>query len=96
MNELELCPCCGGIAVMERCDKYGQYHTKDIGVVMLRGREMSHKMVICQHCGLRTKAYLTERGAANSWNRRVDKDASETKAQLQASRRVVEWLMQEE
>ena len=96
MSELKPCPFCGSTAVMERCDKYGQYHTKDIGVVMLMGRDMSHKMVICERCGIRTKAYLTERGAFNAWNRRVDADATETKAQLQASRRVVEWLIQEE
>ena len=45
-------------------------------------------------CGAMCGYHDSKEKAIEAWNRRAY--ASETEAQLQASRRVVEWLMQEE
>ncbi len=53
------------------CDGAGSFYS-NIGTVQMMGRKLDHKLIRCQKCGIRTKAYLTERGVFNAWNRRAD------------------------
>ena len=69
-RELKSCPFCGGKAKVKVCDGSGEYYM-DIGTDVFRGREMSCCLVRCERCGVKTKAYLTRRGAFNSWDRRA-------------------------
>jgi hypothetical protein len=69
MRELKPCPFCGGKPKVKVCDGSGTYYT-DIGTDFLFGRKMSHCLVKCDRCGVKTKAYLTRRGVFNAWNRR--------------------------
>lgn len=71
MNKLKPCPFCGGAAIVNVCDGSGTYHN-DIGTEVCFGRKMTHCLVMCKRCGVRTKAYLTRRGVFNSWNRRTN------------------------
>lgn len=71
MAELKPCPFCGGKAKIYVCDGNGSFFA-DIGTKMFYGREMTHCLVMCHRCRIRTGAYLTRRGAFNAWNRRVD------------------------
>mgnify|MGYP002764086978 FL=1 len=68
MAELKPCPFCGGEPKLYFCDGSGRYY--DIGAAAFYGREMTHKLIRCSKCGVRTKAYLTDRGVFNGWNRR--------------------------
>lgn len=71
--ELKPCPFCGGEAEVHMCDGAGMYHTKlGENVKVLWGRPLTHKMIICKKCGIRTKAYLTDNGVFKAWNRRAD------------------------
>ena len=70
MTELKPCPFCGGKAKVMACDGAGTYYT-DVGTEQFMGRKMSHCLVHCKRCGVKTKAYLTRRGVFNAWNRRV-------------------------
>ena len=71
MSELKPCPFCGGEAVVKVCDGSGSYIT-DIGTETYRGRDMTHCLVMCKRCGVRTNAHLTRRGIFNAWNRRAE------------------------
>lgn len=70
MRELKPCPFCGGKGKVKVCDGGGSFYT-DIGTEKYYGREMTHCLIRCERCGIRTKAYLTRRGVFNAWNRRV-------------------------
>jgi hypothetical protein len=52
------------------CDGSGTFYT-DIGTEMYLGRKMTHCLIRCERCNVKTKAYLTRRGVFNAWNRRV-------------------------
>ena len=67
MANLKHCPFCGGEAIMETCDARGIYAVRSQWQVRA---ENIHYRVLCRKCGTRTKAYLTKKGAFNSWNRR--------------------------
>ena len=73
MAELKPCPFCGGKPNVYACDGAGMYYTKPGTVDVLWGRKLTHKMIECCKCGVRTKAYLTDRGVFKAWNRRVGK-----------------------
>ena len=34
-------------------------------------KPLTHKMIYCRKCGVHTKAFLTDRGLFNAWNRRA-------------------------
>lgn len=68
-RELKPCPFCNGKAKVKVCDGAGCFYT-DIGTEMYLGRKMSHCLIRCERCGIKTKAYLTRRGVFNAWNRR--------------------------
>lgn len=70
-NELKPCPFCGGEAEVKVCDGAGCHYAK-IGTDVLFGRKMTHCLVRCEGCGVKTKAYLTRRGVFNAWNRRAN------------------------
>lgn len=70
MNELKPCPFCGGEPKLMVCDGSGSYYA-NIGTAAFFGREMTYKLIRCQKCGIRTKAYLTEKGLFKAWNRRA-------------------------
>ena len=76
MTELKPCPFCGCEAKVMVCDGSGAYCT-DIGTEQFAGRKMSHCLVCCKRCGVKTKAYLTRRGVFNAWNRRADNDSNQ-------------------
>ena len=69
--ELKPCPFCGCEAEINACDGAGLFHGK-VGMASIGGRPMTHKLIICKKCGVRTKAYLTDRGVFNAWNRRAN------------------------
>jgi hypothetical protein len=71
--ELKRCPFCGGKAKVKVCDGSGTYYT-DIGTEIYYGIKMTHCLIICEKCRVRTQAYLTRRGVFNAWNRRSDDD----------------------
>ena len=71
MAELKPCPFCGGVPKVKVCDGSGSY-TADIGTEVYFGRKMTHRLIMCSKCRVRTQAYLTERGVFNSWNRRTN------------------------
>ena len=71
--KLKPCPFCNGKAQVKVCDGSGSLYA-DIGTDVFMGRKMSHCLIKCKRCGVRTKAYLTRRGAFNAWNRRADND----------------------
>jgi hypothetical protein len=73
MDELKPCPFCGGEAKVKVCDGSGTYYA-DIGTVVLHGRTMTHCLILCEKCRVRTQAYLTRRGVFNAWNRRVENE----------------------
>lgn len=70
-RELKPCPFCDGKAKVKVCDGAGCFYT-DIGTEMYLGRKMTHCLIRCEKCGVKTKAYLTRRGVFNAWNRRSD------------------------
>lgn len=69
MDKLKPCPFCDGEPKVYVCDGSGSYYA-NIGTAVFYGREMTHKLIRCPKCGVRTKAYLTDRGVFNGWNRR--------------------------
>ena len=71
MSGLKQCPFCGGEAKVMACDGAGCYFS-DLGTACLRGRPLDHLLIRCEKCGMRTKAYSTERGVIKAWNRRAD------------------------
>lgn len=71
MGELKPCPFCAGKAQVLACDASGVYFSS-LGTPVLRGRKLTHRLVRCTKCGVRTKAYLTVRGLWNAWNRRAE------------------------
>ena len=71
LNELKPCPFCGGKAKVKVCDGSGSFYA-DIGTIRFFDREMSHCLIKCERCGVKTKAYLTRRGVFNAWQRRDD------------------------
>lgn len=75
-TELKSCPFCGGKAKVYVCDGSGTYYAS-VGTVEYYGRKMTHCLVKCEKCRVRTNAYLTRRGVFNAWNRRVDNDQRE-------------------
>jgi hypothetical protein len=74
-RELRECPFCGGTAKVKVCDGAGCFYT-DIGTEMYLGRKMTHCLIRCEKCGVKTKAYLTRRGVFNAWNRRAENGKS--------------------
>lgn len=72
-NELKPCPFCNGKAKVKVCDGSGSFYA-DIGTVVFYGKKMSHCLIKCERCGVKTKAYLTRRAVFNSWNRRAEND----------------------
>ena len=71
MTELKPCPFCGRKAKVMVCDGSGSFFT-NIGTERFLGREMTHCLVMCSGCSIRTGAYLTRRGVFNAWNRRAE------------------------
>ena len=76
-SKLKPCPFCGGKAEMKVCDAAGS-HYAEIGQEMYRGRKMTHFLIRCESCGVKTKAYLTIRRLFNAWNRRADNENNKT------------------
>lgn len=76
MAELKRCAHCGGIATKFRCDAAGHYYTRDSYSTHIWGRPLTHKFIMCEKCGMRTKVYATDKGAFNAWNRRVNNGVS--------------------
>lgn len=72
MAELDRCKHCGGKAKKFRCDAAGRYYTCNSYSTQIYGRELTHRFIMCEKCGIRTKVYATDKGAFNAWNRRVD------------------------
>lgn len=72
-RELKPCPFCGGKAKVKVCDSSGAYYA-DIGTEMLHGRQMTHCLIHCEKCRVRTQTYLTRSGVFNAWNRRADNE----------------------
>jgi hypothetical protein len=70
-NKLKSCPFCGGKAKVKVCDGSGTFYA-DIGTEVLFGRKMSHCLIKCERCDIKTKAYLTRRGVFNAWQRRTE------------------------
>ena len=70
-EELKKCPFCGGKAKVKVCDGSGSFYA-NIGTERFMGRDMSHCLIRCEKCGVKTKAYLTRRGVYNAWQRRAD------------------------
>ena len=70
MSNLKSCPFCGAEPKLYYCNTNGQYITQDASVSKLYGRDITHKMIICSKCGIRTKTYATNKEAFNAWNRR--------------------------
>lgn len=70
MDGLKQCPFCGGEPKLMVCDGSGSYYA-DIGTAVFYGREMTHKLIRCSKCGVRTKAYLTDKRLLKGWNRRT-------------------------
>jgi hypothetical protein len=70
-NKLKPCPFCGGEAKVKVCDGSGTFYA-DIGTEVLFGRKMSHCLIKCERCDIKTKAYLTRRGMFNAWQRRTE------------------------
>ena len=70
-RELKRCPFCDGLAKFHVSDSTGLVHTGELNVLQIRGKQMTHCLVICQRCGIRTGTYLTRLGAFNAWDRRV-------------------------
>ena len=73
LEKLKPCPFCEGTAKLKSCDGSGSFYS-DLGTKMLFGRKLTHFLIICDKCGIRTKAYLTIKGVVKSWNRRVEND----------------------
>ena len=71
LKELKHCPFCGSEAEVKVCDGSGAFYS-NIGTVLYQGRRMTHCLICCKKCGVKTKAYLTRRGVFNAWNRRAD------------------------
>ena len=71
MAELKPCPFCGGEPVVKVCDGSGSYFA-NIGTDVFYGRKMSHCLITCKRCRIRTIAYLTRKGVFNAWNRRAE------------------------
>ena len=75
MAELKPCAHCGGKAKAYKCDASVPYHyyayIEDV-INVLCGRQLTHRFIMCEKCGIRTKVYATDKGAFNAWNRRVD------------------------
>lgn len=68
-NELKPCPFCKGKAVVFTCDGSGSFFGQRNCVFY--GRKLDHLLIKCSKCGIRTKAYKTEKGLFKAWNRRV-------------------------
>ena len=73
MEELKNCPFCNGKAKVMVCDGSGSFYA-DIGTERFMGCEMSHFLILCEKCGIKTKAYLTRRDVYNAWQRRTPKN----------------------
>lgn len=73
MQKLKSCPFCGGEPVVMSCDGSGSVYSSK-GDTKLWGKELDHLLIRCSVCGVKTKAYKTEKGVFNSWNRRHDGD----------------------
>lgn len=67
-NELKPCPFCGGEAIVFACDGSGSFFAQRTCVFY--GRKLDHLLIKCNKCGIRTKAYKTEKGLFKAWNRR--------------------------
>ena len=70
-NELKPCPFCKGKAVVFACDGSGSFFAQ-IGCALFCGRKLDHLLIKCNKCGIRTKAYKTEKGLFKAWNRRAN------------------------
>ena len=55
-NELKPCPFCEGEPKVFACDGAGSFYS-DVGTAQIMGRKLDHKLIRCQKCGIRTKAY---------------------------------------
>ena len=70
-TKLKPCPFCGADASIKSCDGSGGYYS-DLGTSVLYGRKLTHYLVRCRKCGVRTKAYATAKGVIIAWSRRVN------------------------
>lgn len=68
MGELKPCPFCGSMPDLHYCDASGIWHSRN--ALTYLGRRLTHKMYVCPKCGIHTKAYATDKGVWNAWNRR--------------------------
>lgn len=74
-EKLKPCPFCGGKPKVMVCDESGRYcddkrYYDNLGTTTFYGRTMTHMLIKCSRCGVRTKAYLTKKGLFKGWNRR--------------------------
>ena len=71
-NELKPCPFCGEVPKVFSCDGSGSFFVPIGTTANFYGRKIDHLLIRCNKCGIRTKAYKTNKGLFNAWNRRVD------------------------
>lgn len=74
MSELKPCPFCGGEAELRVCDATGCITSTNLEIEISWGKAMSHYMIFCKKCRIRTGAYLTKRGVFTAWNRRTNNE----------------------
>ena len=70
MAKLKPCPFCGETPKVYVYDGSGRFYD-NLGTAVIGGREMPHMLIRCPRCGIKTKAYLTEKGLFRDWNRRM-------------------------
>ena len=73
-EKLKPCPFCGGKPLVMNCDGSGTFYSSlsdSEKTNFMYGRKMSHFLIKCQKCNVRTKAYATTKGLFKAWQRRA-------------------------
>lgn len=70
--ELKPCAHCGGRVLHWYCTPDGHYISRR--QERIYGRELTHHLIRCEVCGIRTKPYSIEFRAAKAWNRRANEN----------------------